>query len=695
MVFRINITLILVLLSSFFSKNAYSQEQRTKDSLEKVISIHPSDTDVVKAYISLYNITRFGDPVNSVKYVDKALDLSRKINFQKGIQSCYLNKSIVFFSKAEYDSSIYFVNQVISLMEKNFSSMRNAGNAYNILGAIKYRQGNFKEALQNFIKATDIFYGIDNKASVLVAKGNMVLIYLQLEDIKGALKESFDCENLALEVKDNKGLSSIYLNRAVIYDKYKNKDSILHYYDKSYKIAETYNDINLMSRIINNTGAIYTDEKDFKKARVYFEKALRLRKQIQDVQGIVESTSQLAVVYHELKDFKKAEQLYSEAETLSKEYGLLSNQSELSGKLADLYEQMGNFKLAFYKEKDFKILSDSIKNNSSRDALNELTNKFESDKKDKEIQLLNKEKKLHEAELSAQNFQRNASLIGLGLALIFLIFVYRNYKQKQKNSKIIELQKLQVEEKNKNITDSITYAKRIQEIVLSSESSLKTFFSDYFVLFKPKDIVSGDFYWSTENKTHYFFALCDSTGHGVPGAFMSLLNIGFLNEAINEKLIYEPGKIFDFVRMRLIETLGKDGQKDGFDGVIIAIEKNSKHVTYAAANVSPLLIKGNGEVLQLEKDKMPVGLGGKHDDFQTRELPNDNNSLLYLYSDGFADQFGGDRGKKMMYKKLQEAILSVKIKPMEEQKHMLETIFENWRGRLEQVDDVCVIGLKL
>lgn len=249
-------------------------------------------------------------------------------------------------------------------------------------------------------------------------------------------------------------------------------------------------------------------------------------------------------------------------------------------------------------------------------------------------------------------------------------------------------------EKNREITDSINYAKKIQYTLLAHDAFLIENMPQHFVYFQPKDIVSGDFYWATSRDNKFYLAVCDSTGHGVPGAFMSLLNIGFLSEAINEKQIYKPNEVFDFVRERLTTSISKDGQKDGFDGILICIDKTTNTITYSAANNKPVLINTN-VLTEAACDKMPVGVGEKKEDFKLHTLTAKKGNMLYLYTDGYADQFGGPKGKKFKYKQLNEQLLASSNLPMHEQKQQLETIFENWRGDIEQTDDVCVIGIRI
>jgi len=266
-------------------------------------------------------------------------------------------------------------------------------------------------------------------------------------------------------------------------------------------------------------------------------------------------------------------------------------------------------------------------------------------------------------------------------------------KVKERTAEVTQ-QKHIVEEKQKEIVDSINYAKRIQYTLLAHDSFLTKYLSDYFILFHPKDIVSGDFYWATKTTNKFYLAVCDSTGHGVPGAFMSLLNISFLNEAITEKKISAPNEILDHVRERLIKNISKDGGQDGMDGIVLCIDIKTREMTYAAAHNAPVVIR-KGEVLDFPADKMPIGKGVRDDKFKLYKLELQKGDTLLLYTDGYADQFGGPKGKKFKYKQLQEILKKNIDLPMNEQKDILLTVFEEWKGPLEQVDDVCVLGIRI
>jgi serine phosphatase RsbU (regulator of sigma subunit) len=268
--------------------------------------------------------------------------------------------------------------------------------------------------------------------------------------------------------------------------------------------------------------------------------------------------------------------------------------------------------------------------------------------------------------------------------------------ERQKN--VVEAQKHIIEEKHKEITDSINYAERIQKSFLATRELLNENLKDHFVYFQPKDVVSGDFYWASKlNNGQFALATAASTGHGVPGAIMSLLNITSLEKAIEHQT--SPSAILNETRKIIIDRLKKDGSpeggKDGMDCSLISFDFPKNKLTYAAANNSVWIVREN-ELIELDPDKMPVG---KHDKdtvpFTQREFEVQKGDVIYTLTDGLPDQFGGPKGKKYMYKRLKEYLISISKEPMDTQKQKLQDELNSWKGNLEQVDDVTVIGVRI
>jgi serine phosphatase RsbU (regulator of sigma subunit) len=276
-------------------------------------------------------------------------------------------------------------------------------------------------------------------------------------------------------------------------------------------------------------------------------------------------------------------------------------------------------------------------------------------------------------------------------------------KQKQlveDQKAVVEIQKEQVEEKNKNITDSINYARRIQNALLQSENEVKLFLPDYFILFKPKDIVSGDFYWFFEKQGTLYFSVVDCTGHGVPGAFMSMLGMNFLNDILQTEEVPSPAYILNRLSEKVVERLKQKNinsqTKDGMDMALCSLSENKNKLQFSGAN-NPLIIIRDKQIIEIGGDRIPIGHQGleEAEEFTTKVTDIQKGDCIYLFSDGYTDQFGGEKGKKFKSKQLYEKLAEINKESMSEQKNILERTFEDWRGNMEQIDDVCIIGIRL
>jgi serine phosphatase RsbU (regulator of sigma subunit) len=306
-----------------------------------------------------------------------------------------------------------------------------------------------------------------------------------------------------------------------------------------------------------------------------------------------------------------------------------------------------------------------------------------------------------------------------GLILIFLVFIFNRLQVTRKQKSIIENQKevvelahTELEEKNKEITDSIQYAKRIQSAILPPLKVVKEYLQESFILYKPKDIVAGDFYWmetigdesrvmsnesptlKTQHSKHILFAAADCTGHGVPGAMVSVVCNNGLNRSVREYGLTDPGEILNKTREIVIAEFEKSEEevKDGMDIALCSLEGNT--LKYAGAN-NPLWIIRNGEIIETKADKQPIGKFEELLPYTTHIFELEKGDSIYIFSDGYVDQFGGEKGKKFKAKAFRELLLSIQDQSMDNQKTIIDEAFENWRGDLEQIDDVCVIGVRI
>ena len=269
-------------------------------------------------------------------------------------------------------------------------------------------------------------------------------------------------------------------------------------------------------------------------------------------------------------------------------------------------------------------------------------------------------------------------------------------KEKERTAEI-SLQKEQIEKQNKEIRYSFDYAKRIQSTVLPPADVFENLFAEHFIFFKPRDIVSGDFYWISQKGNKIIITASDCTGHGVPGSLMSMLGITMLHEIVNEKDITGSDKILNELRVNIARTLKQEGkpgeQKDGMDMVLLIYNRTTQELEFSGAN-NPMYIIRDGEMLEYKGNNMPVAYYDNMTDFDRHTIKLQQNDRVYLFTDGFPDQFGGPDGKKFKYKPFKELLLEMHDRPMDEQKKILQMVFDEWKGELDQIDDVLVMGLR-
>jgi serine phosphatase RsbU (regulator of sigma subunit) len=389
--------------------------------------------------------------------------------------------------------------------------------------------------------------------------------------------------------------------------------------------------------------------------------------------------------------------------------------------LAESYEQLGDKDKAYKSIQLYANWKDTLYNEQNAAAIVEMQTKYDTDKKEAQNTLLIAEKKLDKTNLEKKSLQQKMLLVLLASVLVIVIYVVYSLNQKKKINELLNNQNEEIvlkndiiEEKNKDITDSINYAKRIQETILPNESLLKNNFES-FIYYRPKDIVSGDFYWFKEIGNKIFFSVVDCTGHGVPGAFMSIIGVNSLNKIVEDLRIEKPGEILDNLNRLVNDSLGlRDGvdirsMRDGMDISICVLDKTTKTLEYAGANNSlyllressskinnmePIMKSNNTHFWEVKPNKMAIGGGNNVNLYQTHTIQLEFRDTVYLFSDGYADQFGGPKGKKFMYKSFKRMFLSIQAKSMDNQLAYIDNTMKEWKGGIEQLDDICVLGVR-
>ncbi len=572
-------------------------------------------------------------------------------------------------------------------------------------GYLAMSKGNIKEAIAYYEKSLKIREAIKDREGIANSYNNFGFLYESQNDRENAFIYYKKSLEIRKKINDPAKLGVAYNNVGSMLLGQKKYEEALQYFDEGITNSKKANDKVYLSLLYHNKGAAYDKQNRLDEALGFYEQAASIRREINEQEGLANTLSNIGYLYAKKKNYPKAINITEEALKIAQELGYPGLIKNVANDLKSIYVQTGNYKKAFELYALAVQMKDSVINLANKEAAIKQQYTYEFQEKENAIKVKAEIEKQTIKLRSEEEHKKQRVIIGsiltiLVVTIVLGVFIYKAYRQKRDLSNELALkstevlkQKHIVDEKQKEILDSIHYAKRIQTALLANKELLRSNLPEHFILFKPKDIVSGDFYWATEHKGKFYLAVCDSTGHGVPGAFMSLLNMGFLSEAIKEKNIVKPNEVFDYVRARLISSIGNDGQKDGMDGVLLCYDKANARLEYAAANNAPVMVF-NDELRELNKDRTPVGQGEQNKPFQLQTIALEPGSALYVYTDGYADQFGGPKGKKFKYRSLNNLLLANYNLPVNDQLNILETELDNWKGELEQVDDVCVIGLK-
>jgi serine phosphatase RsbU (regulator of sigma subunit)/Tfp pilus assembly protein PilF len=719
-----HIIYILLFLISFQGiTQTYSPEEQHKiDSLNSIINDPNShDTLLASTYLDLSGILYVSNldtmiPIcNKIIYiVDKNLlknpPEKTRNRFLASLSGAYNNIGFVYWSKGNVDKALYYLNLSLEHIESQ-GDKKGLATGLNNIGSIYNNQGNISKALEYYHKSLLLEEELGNKIGIATTLNNIAGVYNEQGDTKKALDYFKKSLYLLEKLKNKKGIGSVHNSMGSIYDSEGNFKKALEYYFIALALQKEIGNKNGKADCLNNIGYTYFNMGETDNSLIYYYKSLELREEIGDKEGIAGSSLGIAKAVLQKGNVDLAKRYAIQGLRIANEIGYPRDIKTAAKILSEIYEKDNNSKESLSMLKLFITMNDSINNEETKLATSKQQAKYEYEKQkliddsehDKLITIEKKEKQ-------KQKITIYAIVGGLLLVLIFLLFVFNRLKITRKQRDLIESQKeivevahSELEEKNQEILDSIIYAQRIQSAILPPKSELNRYLKNGFVLYKPKDIVAGDFYWLEAVGDVVYFAAADCTGHGVPGAMVSVVCHGALNRSIREFKLTEPAKILDKARELVIETFnaGRDNTKnemenikDGMDIALCAINYKTNKLNFSGANNSLYIIK-NGDLKEIKGNKQPIGRYVTSEPFTNHEIILSKNDTIYIFTDGFVDQFGGPKGKKFMYKPFRKLLLSVQGKSMDEQQTILAEAFGKWKGDIEQVDDVCVIGVRI
>lgn len=649
------------------------------EALTNYLSKTTNDLSKCKIYNALCWIYFNSDPPKAMEYAKLLQPLAEKSGNQDAIITSYDNLAYLYQGFSENEKAITYTLKALKVKEA-LNDITGISTSLAGLGGIYHNMGNYKLALNYYNQTLEIENKTKNPSNEGYTRqgaliGNIGSCYIGLGEIDKGLENYLKAIKLYTEHGMEESCSTFYINTGLIYsNNKKNYIQALMYFKKAAKFYEEEENVSGLSAVYGSMCEVYSIQNDFANALIYGKKALKNASLSEDKGSILNANKSLALVFYNNKNYQLA------------------------------YE---HFKIAF----DIK---ESIFNETSSQQIAEMQTKYDTEKKETENNLLKTKQALDKAALDKKATQQYILSIGLGFALIIVVYVAYSLNQKKKVNKVLNTQNEIIAEKNKDITDSINYAKRIQGAILPEENILLSHYES-FIYYQPKDIVSGDFYWIKEIGNKLYFSVVDCTGHGVPGAFMSIIGFNALNRIVEDLQLIETGLILDKLNELVLHSIrqqDKDGSsiRDGMDISICCIDKEHETLEFSGANnplyllrstaISaenfPIYLTENGyNLIEIKANKMAIGGIENTKKYQTHLIQLHKGDTIYLFSDGYADQFGGPKSKKFMYKKFKELIASIQEQSMDEQKNILDKTTLDWRGNLDQIDDICVMGVRI
>ena len=712
-----------------YANKALELSKKTKNYRFQAIAI--KNTGVIKLFTGDY------DKAESLHL--EALNIFKSINNEKGISGCYNNLGMISGLKGNFTKAVEYYKNSLKIDEQTNNKSGVASSLTN-LGNIFQKQGNYDKAIEYYIKVLKIREEMGDKVGIADVYNNVGALNEKQREYDSALKNYQKALILYVETENKRKSANSLTNIGAVLAKQQQYTKALEYYYQALEIRKKYGAQKGIAATILNIGEINQELKNFKKAFESYNQSLKIFTKIKSKPGIANTYQSIGSYYKDLGEHNKSIENLNKALSISKDLELRLDLQEIYKEFSLVYANWHKYPKAYEFRLLYEKMKDSLTTEDNSRKIIEMQLQFEFEKQQKALELKGELDKLKtQKELNQQKIINYALFGGLFALLIIAFLIYRAYSIKNKDNLLLAEQKNQIHQKNEElrlyqeeiisqkeylqiqndltntqleeierksqkINDSIHYASRIQKALLPPEEKLAAIFPNYFLLNKAKDIVSGDFYWLKTFGNKIFLAVADSTGHGVPGAFMSLLGISFLNETVKNPDNKNAAEILNNLRTLLKKSLNKQGNKsktgDGIDIAFCIIDKKKNEIQFSGAYNPIIIIKkdkitNENRLIELKGDKMPIGSHIKEETpFSNHSVKYNQHDQLYLFTDGYLDQFGGLDGRKFLLNKFKQVLLEICNLPMTEQKNKLLKIYEEWKEDRDQIDDILILGIK-
>jgi len=657
---------------------------------------------------------------SALSHYQLALAVFKELTYDARTAKTLYRIASLYFSISNYKSALQYANEALDLYEI-IEDRKTIASLHALLCDIKSSLGFKSSAIEDCRKSLIIYESLkltEGKAKLLNSLGK---IYLELNQYRRCEEYFNRALYMAKFEQDSSMIADTYINLGNVYLGMGEHEKATRYFSQALSLNLLKKDQEGIGHAFYNLGISLAGSGLYDSALFFLEKSLQISQQINDLELQARDFSEIGKIYEEKGQFKRAINYLKDGVIIAERIDANPILQNCYYNLAKYYDDLGDHENALNFYKLYMLHRDEIYENQSALKIAEAEALYNLEKKDKEIQLLKSDNRIKDLEASERNLMNIWLITGLVFVFVTMIIVYRQYRMQNKANQILQKQKEAIQrqkeeiiaqrndiekinqiitEKNSQITDSIQYAKRIQLSLLPDDELLKQYFDHSFILFLPKDIVSGDFYWLKNTNDTLCIAIVDCTGHGVPGAFMTLLANSLLNQtALEKRECQSPSQLLHMLDEKVKQNLNQHGTTfstfEGMDMALCIINLKKRQINYSGAKI-PLYYRQNGNLHQIQPDRVSVG-GNEISDkkFTDKSIKLKRGDFIYLATDGFQDQFGGKEGKKFMKLHFRHLIENISTQPSNKQKDILYSTFNEWKGFHQQTDDVLVMGIEM